>query len=323
MVSLRKFWLSHDLRMPALVFVLSFFALPVLLASPNLSLRAAELAPIPALTGRVVDATGTLTETQVAALSTQLQNLETEKGSQVAVLMVPTTAPEDIAAFSIRVAEAWKLGRKKVDDGALLIIAKNDRTLRIEVGYGLEGALSDLVSRRIIDDHITPKFRQGDFAGGVQAGVEAMAAIIRGEDLPPPAAQGTGRGDGGVSDGKSWLEGLGAVIMAGFFLAGALGPLKSGLLAGVVAFAIAFFSSTGWVLSAFLGVVAFFIVLIIGSVIFLGRKMTGGRSFGGSGRNRSGMGWGGGGFGGRSGGFGGGFGGGGGSFGGGGASGRW
>lgn len=282
--------------------------------------KAAELAPIPALTGRVVDQTGTLSDGEIAAITEQLQKLETEKGSQVAVLIVPTTEPEDIAAYSIRVAEAWKLGRKKVDDGALLIIAKNDRTLRIEVGYGLEGALTDLVSRRIIDDHITPRFKQGDFFGGVQAGIAAMSAIIRGESLPPPA-RAPGRGQGGESDDDGWLNGLGALLAAAFFLPAILGPLKSALLAGAVTFALLFFQSAGIFWSGFLGVAAFFLVLIVGSVVALGHKMSGGSSLGRSGR--SGRGWSGGGFGGRSGGFGGGFGGGGGGFGGGGASGRW
>lgn len=308
--------------------LLRFMPVPLILAlslvlglANVVSPWAAELAPIPALTGRVVDQTSTLSEGEIASLTQQLQDLETEKGSQVAVLMVATTAPEDIAAYSIRVAEAWKLGRKQVDDGALLIIAKDDRTLRIEVGYGLEGALTDLVSRRIIDDHITPRFKQGDYFGGVQAGIAAIASIIRGEDLPPPARAARSR-NGGESQGGGLWNGLGALLAAAFFLPAVLGPLKSALLAGAITFALVFFQSAGIFWSALLSIAAFFLVLIVGSVVALGHKMSGGSAFGRSSRGRSGMGWGGGGFGGRSGGFGG-LGGGGGGFGGGGASGRW
>ncbi len=122
---------------------------------------------VPPLTGRVVDRTATLSTEQIASLDQTLKDFEARKGSQIAVLIVPTTAPEAIEQFSIRVAEAWKIGRRKVDDGAILVIAKDDRKLRIEVGYGLEGALTDVTSRRIIDETITPKFRGGDFAGGI------------------------------------------------------------------------------------------------------------------------------------------------------------
>nr|WP_027533681.1 YgcG family protein [Bradyrhizobium sp. WSM3983] len=147
---------------------------------------AADVA-VPQLTGRVVDRTGTLSSGDIASLSQKLSGFETRKGSQIAVLIVPTTDPETIEQFSIRVAEAWKIGRKKVDDGAILVVAKNDRHLRIEVGYGLEGALTDVTSRRIIDEVITPKFRDGDFAGGISAGVDRMMRVVDGEPLPVPS----------------------------------------------------------------------------------------------------------------------------------------
>src|SRR5438105_12230456 len=144
---------------------------------------AADVA-VPPLSGRVVDQTGTLAAGDIASLTQTLKDLETRKGSQIAVLIVPTTDGEAIEQFSLRVAEAWKIGRKKVDDGALLVIAKNDRHLRIEVGYGLEGALTDVTSKRIIDEEITPKFKSGDFAGGISAGVNRMIRVIDGEKLP-------------------------------------------------------------------------------------------------------------------------------------------
>src|SRR6516164_9734025 len=144
---------------------------------------------VPQLTGRVVDQTGTLSAGDIASLTQKLTDLETRKGSQLAVLIVPTTQPEPIEQFSLRVAEAWKVGRKKIDDGAILVVAKNDRKLRIEVGYGLEGSLTDATSGRIINEIIVPKFRNGDFAGGISVGVEWIIAVIDGEKLPAPISR--------------------------------------------------------------------------------------------------------------------------------------
>src|SRR6266436_7705210 len=153
---------------------------------------AADVA-VPPLSGRVVDTTGTLSSGDIAAQSQRLLDFQKRKGSQIAVLIVPTTAPETIEQYSIRAAETWKIGRKKIDDGVLLVIAKDDRKLRIEVGYGLEGALNDVTAKRIIDEVITPKFRSGDFAGGISAGVDRILRVIDGESLPAPAArQGPG-----------------------------------------------------------------------------------------------------------------------------------
>ncbi|MCA6119098.1 YgcG family protein [Bradyrhizobium sp. WSM 1738] len=148
---------------------------------------ALALVAVPPLTGRVVDQTGTLSAGDIASLTQTLKDLETRKGSQIAVLIVPTTDGEAIEQFSLRVAEAWKIGRTKIDDGALLVIARNDRRLRIEVGYGLEGALTDATTKRIIDEDITPKFKAGDFAAGVAAGVNRMIRVAEGEKLPEPA----------------------------------------------------------------------------------------------------------------------------------------
>src|SRR3954452_20219873 len=141
---------------------------------------------VPPLVGRVVDQTGTLSTNDVSAMNQTIRAFEARKGSQVAVLIVPTTDGEAIEQFSLRVAEAWKIGRKKIDDGALLVIAKNDRRLRIEVGYGLEGALTDATTKRIIDEDITPKFKSGDFAGGISAAVDRMVRVAQGEKLPEP-----------------------------------------------------------------------------------------------------------------------------------------
>jgi len=266
---------------------------------------------VPPLTGRVVDQTGTLTAEQIASLDRTLQAFEARKGSQIAVLMVPTTQPETIEQFSIRVAEAWKIGRKTIDDGALLVIAKDDRRLRIEVGYGLEGALTDVTSHRIIDEIITPKFRDGDFAGGVTAGVDKMIAVIDGEPLPEPR-QSSRSSSGSLDD----LETIGpfafiaVLVFGGIFRAMFGRLLGAAVTGGLVAFLIWIFAGAV-ALAVIIGLVAFFFTLIGDSVVPAG----GGR--GGSG------GWSGGSGGGFSGGSGGGFSGGGGSFGGGGASGRW
>src|SRR6478752_1514128 len=139
---------------------------------------------VPPLVGRVVDQTGTLGSGDVATLNQTLRSFEARKGSQIAVLIVPSTEGEAIEQFSLRVAETWKIGRKKIDDGALIVVAKNDRRLRIEIGYGLEGALTDVTSKRIIDEIITPKFKSGDFAGGISAGVNRIIRVIDGEKLP-------------------------------------------------------------------------------------------------------------------------------------------
>src|SRR5580658_7678189 len=152
------------------------------LASADVSSEVA----VPPLTARVTDLTGTLSGAAVARIEAKLANFEAQKGSQIAVLIVPTTQPEEIEQYGIRVEDAWKLGRKGVDDGAYLIVAKNDRHVRIEVGYGLEGALSDAVSNRIVDEIIAPHFKQGDFDGGVESGVDKMIAVVNGEPLPAP-----------------------------------------------------------------------------------------------------------------------------------------
>src|ERR1700732_3055854 len=149
---------------------------------------AADVA-VPPLSGRVVDQTGTLSAGDISSLTQTLKDLETRKGSQVAVLIVPTTAPETIEQYSIRVAEAWKIGRRKIDDGALLVVAKDDHKLRIEVGYGLEGALTDVTASRIIDEAIVPRLKSGDFAGGIAAGLTRIIGVIDGEPLPAPAPE--------------------------------------------------------------------------------------------------------------------------------------
>jgi uncharacterized protein len=278
---------------------------------------AADVA-VPPLTGRVVDQTGTLTSGDISALTQTLSDLEKRKGSQIAVLIVPTTDQESIEQFSIRVAEAWKIGRKKIDDGALLVVAKNDRRLRIEVGYGLEGALTDATTKRIIDEDITPKFKSGDFAGGISAGVNRLIGVINGEKLPEPEPEHW-RSPGLAN----YIDPFNPFVLVGAFI---IGSILRGMLGRLVGSA-ATGGFIGFVVWLFVGSIAASVIVGIGAFIFAllseiipmggGRGSSGAWSGGGSGGS-----WSGGSSSGSS-SDSGGFSGGGGSFGGGGASGSW
>lgn len=261
---------------------------------------------VPPLQSRVTDLTGTLPAQQVARLEQRLAAFEQEKGAQVAVLMVPSVQPESIEEYAVRAFEQWKLGRKGIDDGVLLVIAKEDRRLRIEVGYGLEGALNDATAKRIISDDIVPHLKRGDFAAGVDAGVARILRVVGGEPLPPPARQGQG--------GSSPLPFDPMLLFAAFIFANPLTRMLRPLLGRVVAaglISLAVGAGFGLVFASLLagliaGVILFFVALAGGET---------GRSWGSGGGSWSS---GGGGFG-----SGGGFGGGGGGSGGGGASGSW
>lgn len=258
---------------------------------------------VPPYKARVTDLTNTLTSAQREKLERALADVERRKGSQIAVLLIPTTAPEEIEQYSIRVADEWKSGRKKVDDGALLIIAKNDRAVRLEVGRGLEGVIPDAVANRVTDDVIVPFFKRGDFFGGIEAGVNQVIRLIDGEPLPPPKARD-----------PSWntLSDLLPILFVAVFVVGGVlraifGRLVGASITGGVIGAVAWFMS-GLLLAVPVALVVFLAVLAAGSSI--GHRGYGGWTGGGGG---------GGGFRGG-GGFGGG---GGGGFGGGGATGRW
>ncbi len=254
--------------------------------------------PVPALQTHVTDLTDTLTTQQQAQLEQTLSAFERQKGSQIAVLIVPTTQPETIEQYGIRVATAWKLGRKGIDDGVLLLMAKQDRTLRIEVGYGLEGAVPDAVANRIVDDIIAPYFKQGDFYGGLQAGIDRLLRVIEGEPLSAPESR----------RGSSSIENLGQLIPFIFFAVLAGGGLLRAML-GRFPGALAVGGLTALVLWFLLGSLLMAVVIgVIAAVVTLG----GGMGRGGSWRSGGGGGFGGGGLSGGGGGFGGG-----------GASGRW
>lgn len=273
-------------------------------------LAAADVVPVPPLTARVTDTTGMLTDSQRAELESRLAAFEARKGAQIAVLIVPSTGDETIEQYSIRVAEAWKIGRSAVDDGAILLIARDDRKLRIEVGYGLEGALPDVTAKRIIRDIITPPFRAGDYNAGISAGIDAMIAVVDGEALPEPAAQ-----RGASSSAGSELPPLGVLaivvgVLVGFAVRAATNRVAGGgsalLVSGLVGIAL-----VGVAAALFYAFVAF-VIVISGGGGRRGRRnsLLDGMMIGGLGGGRGGFG-------------GGGFGGGGGGFGGGGASGDW
>lgn len=288
--------------------------LAIALLVPPLA-ASADDAVVPKLTRHVTDLTGTLTPEQVSQLDTRLAALEKAKGSQVVVLMVPTTQPDDLEGYSLKVAESNKVGREGPDDGVLLLLAKNDRRVRIEVGYGLEGALPDAIASRIIREYMAPKLRANDYYGGIDEALNAITQIVQGEALPPPVAPDESHEK--RRGGGSHL--LIPLIFGALFLRGILGRAPLGVrmpLGGVVA------GGLGWLfLQSILGGV---IGLVAGAALmaipFGAGRSIGGGGWGGFGGWGGGGGFGGGGFGG---GGGGGFSGGGGSFGGGGASGSW
>lgn len=277
------------------------FAQVILLALLLTGAAQAEVA-LPPLKHRVTDLTATLDVQQTQALESRLAEFEKNKGAQLVVLIVPTTQPESIEQFGIRVVEAWKLGRKGVDDGALLLVAKNDHTLRIEVGYGLEGVLNDATANRIIDEVIVPRFKRGEFYSGIESGTAAMMQVIDGEPLPPTTRRA-------AASGKNNIESL--MFMA-FVLVVAVGGMLRALLGR---FPAALLMGGALGLLAWLTVAPLIIAVLAGAAAFIFVLLGGGRGFGGYG----GGGFGGGGYGGGGGGFSGG----GGGFGGGGASGRW
>jgi len=283
-----------------------------------LAAGAQEPVPVPPPKGRVTDLTGTLTADQVADLERSLAAFEARKGSQIAVLMVPTTKPEDIAQYAIRVADRWQVGRKKVDDGLIVVVAKDDHKLRIEVGYGLEGAIPDIVAKRVIRETIAPHFVQGDFYGGLKAGTEQLMRLVDGEKLPPPAARGTGGPGAGADLQSLFVILLVVIVVVGGVLTKVLGRFlgaaATGSVAGFAALAIA--GTTIAAITA--GILGFLLALVLANA---GGALAGGRRGGWGGGpwigGGSGGSWGGGSWGG------GGWSGGGGGFGGGGASGSW
>ena len=274
-------------------------------------LHAQDLQPVPALSSHVIDTTATLSTTQQQALDSKLVAFEAASGAQVVVLMVPTTAPEDITSYANRVGNSWKIGRKDIGDGLILLIAKNDRKLRIEVAKTLEGAIPDLMAKRVIDQAIAPRLKEGDFAGGIDAGLEQIMGLIRGEALPAPQTAHTGS-----QAGFQWMD-LAvflffAVAVGGSMVRRVLGTKLGSLVTGGVAGGLVWFVTSSMLLAGLAAVVALIFTLLSSLNKYGSNRHS--TTWGGTG---SGGGW-------SSGSGGGGFSsGGGGNFGGGGASGGW
>ena len=289
-------------------------AAPLLLALAALAASAADTIPVPKLSGRVVDLSGTLDASQQQAIAAKLAAFEQAKGSQVAVLLVPTIGTETIEEFATRVTDEWKLGRAGVDDGVLFVVAKQERRMRIQTGRGVQGVLTDALSRRIIAERVSPRFRAGDFAGGINDGVDAILKAIEGESLPAPAQSAPRAKSSSSASIESffWMAFV-VVPVAGAILRSLLGRFVGASLTSGVTGLAAWFIFGSLALGAIAAVVAFVAVLFMGTNALAARR-GGGWTSGGS--------WGGGG-GWSSGGGGGGFSGGGGGFDGGGASGGW
>ena len=282
--------------------------------------------PVPALTARVMDLSSTLAPEARSALETKLADFEKASGSQIVVLLVSTTQPEDIAAYTFRVADSWKIGRKAVGDGVLMVVAVQDRRVRIEVARTLEGAIPDLAAKRVIDEAITPRFRQGDYAGGIGSGLDRLMGLVRGEALPAPPAAGAPAGGPfgslfGQDMGNLLIFFLVAVPVIGAVAKRILGSPLGSMATGAVSGWIAFSLTASFLVGGLVGLGALFVSLVFSN--FTGRGGGSGGFGGGLGGGLGSGGFGGrssGGFGGRGGGFSSG---GGGSFGGGGASGGW
>mgnify|MGYP001307787690 CR=1 FL=1 len=252
---------------------------------------------IPGLAARVTDLTRTLAADQKGKLEAKLAAFERNKGSQIAVLIVPTVKPESIEQYALRAVESWKLGRRGVDDGALLLVAKEDRKLRIEVGYGLEGALNDATAKRIISETISPRFKQGDFSGGIDAGIDAMIRVIGGEPLPPPGVAPSRRADSDDNFETLLFVGFVLVFVVGGVLRAIFGRLLAAGMVGVAAGVIASMLISSVLVAALLGFVACVISLFLGMLGGAGWS-SGGVSWGGGGGSKSGFSGGGGSFGG-------------------------
>ena len=280
-----------------------FLAAALITAASLFGIARAEV-PVPALKARVTDLTGTLSAQQKGELESRIAAYESRRGSQIAVLMLATTKPEEIEQYAIRVAEAWKIGRKGVDDGLILVVAKEDRRLRIEVGYGLEGAIPDSVAKRVIEERITPRFREGDFYGGVRDGVDQLIRLAEGEKLPAPPARAS-RGPSAPDNWSDYLiPAIVFIVIAGGVLKAVFGRVPGSLVTGAGLGLVAWFLF-GITIAAAAAVIGFLLAFTNTGTGRGGRWSSGGGSWGGG---SSGGSWGGGG---------------GGGFGGGGSSGRW
>ncbi len=237
------------------------------------------LRPIPSLSARVTDLTQTLSTAEIAALETKLADWETRTSNQLVVLIVPTTQPEPIEAYSIRVAEAWKIGRKGQDNGVVFLVAKNDRKMRIEVGYGLEGVLPDVTARRIIAEDVAPVFREGKFAQGINAGVDKIIAVVGGEFTAPPRSQQAKRGTQGFSFETVFVLLFIVVPIVGRILRSIFGRLLGSTIGSGIVGVAAWFFAGSLVIAIIAAIIGFIVMVFFG----IGGGLSRGGSFGGGG----------------------------------------
>ena len=240
--------------MPVIVYLRALIAILFIAFQFN-AVFAQGIQAVPALTARVIDQTSTLSAAEYSALESRLSAFEQETGAQVVVLMVMTTAPEDIASYANRVANTWKIGRKDVGDGLLLLVAKQDRKIRIEVAKSLEGAVPDLAAKRVIDEAITPHFKQGRFAAGIDVAISQISALIRSESLPAPTADSVA--SAAPSQGFSWTD-IGiflffAVPVSAAVARAVFGPVFGVLLVGLGTGFLAYLFTRSYLLAAFAG----------------------------------------------------------------------
>ncbi|CAG7856286.1 hypothetical protein MCAMS1_00709 [biofilm metagenome] len=223
---------------------------------------ASALVDVPKLESPVTDLTDTLSIAEAQALESKLLDFEKKKGSQIAVLIVPTTQPEDIAEFGIKVADLWRIGRKGVDDGVIFIIAKDDRKFRLEVGYGLEGVIPDAVAKRITSEIVKPYFKNNDFVGGINAGVDQLIKLIQGEPLPEPESTSSAEQFAGSDSGESYIFMIFGGLFAGSLFSSLFGRTAGSLLAGMGTSAVATFIFGFGIAAILLGLIVFFFLIV-------------------------------------------------------------
>ena len=279
--------------------LLAFVALWVALASHTVHAAEGDFIAIPKLEKRVTDLTATLSAADESRIEARLKEFEAKKGAQIAVLIVGSTQPETIFDYSLRVTDAWKLGRKGVDDGVLFVVAKNDRKLQILTGRGTQGVLTDAMAKRIIAEIVAPKFRANDFAGGIDNGVAKIIDVLQGEALPPPPQKKVAA-EGGTNIQSFLVLGIFAAMFVGPLLRSLLGRFVGATATGGAVGAAAWWLAGGMLFPVVAGVIIFFIVLFMGAMNFAGGRgggwTSGGGGFGGGGGSGGGFSGGGGGF---------------------------
>lgn len=280
---------------PRLTRCLAWLAVAIAAAAFPVFAAEGDPQPVPALKTRVTDTTATLSAAEEARIESKLREFEAQKGAQIAVLIVGTTQPEAIFDYAFRVGEAWKLGRKGVDDGVLFVIAKNDRKLQILTGPGIQGTLTDAMSKRIISEIVAPRFRAGDFAGGIEQGVDKIISVLQGEALPPPPAKKRVAASSSVSYDTFFIMAMVAAFVVGPLLRTLLGRFLGATATGGITGAAAWWLAGGLLFPIAAGVFIFIVALLVGSANLSSLRRGGGWGGWSGGGGSSSGGWSGGG----------------------------